>query len=349
MKKRYAALALAALMAVGSNMTAFAGWEQGTGQNVGKWRYTFDDGSTARDTGLNNGFYIKDREGEGKAYYYFDADGWLYTEPFMDPYLKAVRNVNEYGQLLDKNGQVLRPEGYSTSAKDSRLQNIDKWVYQDGKTFYRFADGTYAKGEVWLDPFLRNETILYSFDSGGERRDDIEWQSRTEETVSLDDSILRQEGFTKGFSNTAFYILTHTMDEVNAKYEIEKATGSESHHAAGGITNRYYIKYKGIPVIAHFYAGSDNVYKCERVEDLSPGRNALMCDVPDPNNYDTVKSLLEGVNPYYDWIGVGGAIISYSFPGFNDGGYLYFGYDTDYDSPDQKIDAYSWTSGYAWQ
>ncbi len=344
MRKRYLAAMLAAVMTVGYSITSFAGtWQQGTGENAGKWTYIHDDGSVPK--GNLNGQYLEDREGGRRAIYFFDADGWLYTNTTIYPY-GIPRTLNADGQEIDENGQVIRMDGYSTSSNDNRLQNIDKLIHKDGKDLFCYSDGTYATGAVWIDPYLTNTARLYNFDSNGYSDGPEETQTKHIESVSQDDSVLRQEGFTHGFSNTAFYILTHTMDETNAKYEIEKATAVESHHSDGAITTTYQIKYAGIPLIASFSSGYDNIYTCGQVDDISAGRNALICDIYDPYSYDNAKYLLEGAEPYYDWIGIGGAMISYSFPGFNPEGYLYVGYRNDSNDPEGKLDIYSWVNGY---
>ena len=69
MKKKMLVLTVAAML-VGS-APAYAGqWQQGQGDNSGKWHYMKDDGSLAA-----NGWQAIDG-----AFYYFDSDGWMLAD-----------------------------------------------------------------------------------------------------------------------------------------------------------------------------------------------------------------------------------------------------------------------------
>ena len=86
MKKQYAAVVFAAMMAAAGSFTAWAGaWEQsGT-----DWKYMQDDGTYAA-----NGWHWIDGNGDGSAEcYYFDGDG-----------LMAANTVTPDGYQVDGNG-----------------------------------------------------------------------------------------------------------------------------------------------------------------------------------------------------------------------------------------------------
>lgn len=322
-------------------MTSWAGWEQGTGENAAKWRYQFEDGTYAvQNPDIEQkgqiGVWLKDRDSDQKSVYFFDENGWLYTNTQLyDGLGKRWIEVNEKGQALEK-GQVVRSDNGSSESTDSRLANADGWIHENGKTYYRYANGSYAKnGWVWLDRLMTNVEMCYYFDSNGcllkntsapdgrKVNNGGEWYSGNNETkpeqkevlsASEDNHVISQDGYTKGLSNMVFYLLTHTMDENNAKYEIEKVT-YDQWISDGRKSTSYYIKYKGAPIVAWYMARDDdkNNYYCRQVLDASAQRNAILCDLPDAYDYDKVKNLFEGVEPYYDWRGIGGAITSYRF------------------------------------
>lgn len=333
-------------------MTSWAGWEQGTGENAGKWRYKFEgeDYVKKHENIPQVGIWIEDRDSEQKAVYFFDENGWLYTNTKVyQEVVKTWAEVNEKGQQV-VDGQVVRMDSGSSESSDDRLTNANGWIHENGNTYYRFADGSYAKNSwLWLDRLMKNVEMCYYFDSNGclltntttpdgskvnnagawySGNNNTNPEQREVQSFSEDTSVISQEGYTRGMSNMVLYLLTHTMDENNSKYEIEKVSYNQFIYDDRTITT-YYIKYKGAPVVAWCMAKADdkNNYYCNEVWDASAQRNAILCDMPDAYDYDKIKNLFEGVEPYYDWKGIGGAIISHSFDNVEN--YVHIGFDSD--------------------
>ena len=95
----------------------------------GRWAYKFSDGSWAYGW----------QQIDGK-WYYFDADGWMLADTYVD------------GYYLDASGAWVEDAGASSTG----------WIqYEDGRWAYKFSDGSWAYGWQLIDG------TWYYFDADG--------------------------------------------------------------------------------------------------------------------------------------------------------------------------------------
>ncbi len=125
---------------------AFGGkWVQGTGENAGKWKYELWNGKCLKGSVSEKGyvqmvFSLIDGDKDGVAeQYYFDQDGWLYTDTDLLP---EVENSNApMCVYVDENGRSIVVD-YYTRAKASMVNSrvtfielISDWEDGEGIDF----------------------------------------------------------------------------------------------------------------------------------------------------------------------------------------------------------------------
>lgn len=157
----FATVAFTTLMA----STALAGtWRNGADANQGKWWYDNGDGTYAQ-----NGWQWIDDNNDGLAEcYYFDSEGWLYTDTVTPD--GCLVNANgawvENGQVktkaaatavgwfdragLQKNAQQNVTYDYiTTCSNNSALKTIGDLTFYNYKTFQSDASHPAKAGYVW--------------------------------------------------------------------------------------------------------------------------------------------------------------------------------------------------------
>lgn len=120
MRKQLITLGFAVMLSVSMAISALAGWEEGTGEHVGKYRYFLQWTSEQPGEYLKGWHWLSSRSslGLGRCYY-FDENGWLYTNTTTpDGY-----TVNEDGfWMID--GEVQLSGGYNSPYNPEKPNEI---------------------------------------------------------------------------------------------------------------------------------------------------------------------------------------------------------------------------------
>ena len=138
-----------------------AGWQQGSGQDAGKWFYT--DAAGVR---YANSWKWLDGNQDGTAECYcFDGNGWMYANTTTpDGY-----TVNENGAWTVNGAVQTIPFGASSGGASAPAQTAGTWKQNEaGRWYFENADGTRrTSGWHWLDGNQDGTAECYYFDAEG--------------------------------------------------------------------------------------------------------------------------------------------------------------------------------------